>query len=196
MELIRVTQALGYFQTPELVAWRMRVGNKEANAISKKAMANGSRVHEIIASNNFLADKKDNQEVRNSLLAFLKWKYSVDPRQEEEFINYSEKDRLTDNKIGLIGLPDYFWVGKKTLIDFKCAKEVRPSHFFQLGGYKRLGIPAEILAILTLDPQNAEYEFITNEMLGISVESCVDAFESAFKHYKYYTFLEEKLSDK
>ena len=31
--------------------------------------------------------------------------------------------------------------------------------------------------------------------IGLSLEQCVDAFESAFKHYQYYTWLKCKLGD-
>ena len=186
--MIRVTEAIDYFKTPEFMAWRERVGTREANATGKKATKIGSRLHEIIESGDYKATPKDSQEVKSCLTAFLKWKerYSVTEFQLPE--------RLNDEAIGLTGQPDFFWVTKKELIDFKTSKEIWPSNFFQLGGYRRLGIPAERASILRLDKETGDFEYITNEMIGLSMDSLVDAFEANFKHYQYYTYIANKLN--
>ena len=187
-KLIRVTHAVDYFKTPEFMAWRERVGTREANATGKKATTIGSRLHEIIESGDYHALSKDSKEVKNCLQAFLKWKerYHVE--------NFQLPPRLNDEAIGLTGQPDFLWIDKKELVDFKTSKEIWPSNFFQLGGYKRLGIDAKTVAILRLDKEIGEFEYITNEMIGLSLESLVDAFEANFKHYQYYTHIQRKLS--
>ena len=186
--LIRVTEATDYFKTPEFMAWRERVGTRQANATGKKATKIGSRLHEIIESGDYKTTPKDTIEVRNCLNAFLKWKerYSV-----EEF---QLPPRLDDVTIGLTGQPDFYWITNSELVDFKTSKEIWPHNFFQLGGYKRLGIPAKNASILCLDKESGEFEYVTNEMIGLSMESLVDAFEANFKHYQYYTYIANKLN--
>ena len=44
----RVTSILNYFQSPDLVKWKLRVGAKEAKRISTIAMKRGTNVDEAI----------------------------------------------------------------------------------------------------------------------------------------------------
>ena len=100
------------------MAWREKVGTREANAVSKKALKIGTRLHEVIASGNYEADKKDSQEVRNCVSAFnkLRARYNVD--------NLLVVHRHNDDSIGLTGEPDALWEEKAQLIDFKTSKEI------------------------------------------------------------------------
>ena len=190
VNLVRVTEALDFFQTSDLVEWRTRVGNAEANRVCNKALKIGTRLHEIIASGTFDAAAKDKPEVKNCLAGFLAWmdRYQV---LNDELVTCT---RLNDEVIGLTGEPDMIWIKQNVLIDLKTSASIRPTHFFQLGGYHRLGVKADKLAILRLDKEiPGHFEYKTNDDMGISIETCVDAFESAFKHYRYYTHIDAVL---
>ena len=188
-EPIRVTEAVGYFKPEWYADWLLRVGKREANAISKKAQNIGTRIDEIIRSGVYEADKKDSQEVKKSLQNFLAWKerYSVGTIEPME--------RINDTGIGLTGCADFYWRETETLIDFKSSKKISPEYIFQLGGYKRLGYPCRKLAILCCDKEIDFFLYKTNEDLGLSLEQCVDAFEAAFKHYRYYTHIQSQLGE-
>lgn len=187
--MIRVTESVGFFKPDWYTDWVLKVGRREANASSKKALKIGTRIDEIIRSGIYQADKKDSEEVKKSLQNFLAWKdrYSVG--------TIVPLERIEDSGINLTGCADFYWPETETLIDFKSSKRISPEYFFQLGGYKRLGYPCKRLGILCCDKQEDYYDWKTNEDLGLSLESCVDAFESAFKHYQYYKHIEDKLGD-
>ena len=185
--LIRVTESIGYFKTEPFMKWREKVGKREANLIAKRAEVTGNRVDEIIKSGNYETLPKDNKAVRNCIQAFLKWK------ERYQVGTLIIPERLTDEAIGLTGHPDLFWQEQEEVIDIKCTKQIWPEHFFQLGGYKRLGIPARKASILRLDQETAEPEPISCEKLGFTIDMLVDAFESNFKHYQYYTCIEKRL---
>ena len=104
-------------------------------------------------------------------------------------------ERVSDETIGLTGEPDALWVEKEVLIDWKSSSRISPNYFFQLGGYKRLGYDCKTLGIVRLDKELGTFEYLTNIDLGLTLEQCVDAFEAAFKHYKYYTHLQSKLGE-
>lgn len=163
------------------------MGEREANAIAKRAATIGTRIDEIIKSGNYVCTPKDNIKTKNCLKAFLQWRERYDVK------TIRMMTRLTDESIGLTGEPDILWVEKNQLIDIKATNYVWPSQFFQLGAYQRLGVNADSAAILKLDPENGVYEYITNEKLGLTMPDLVDAYESAFKHYRYYTHIEQQL---
>ena len=187
--LTRVTESVNFFKTDWYFKWVLRVGTREANAVGKKALKIGKRIDEIIRSGNYVADKKDSQEVKNSLANFLKWKerYGVQ--------TIKPLSRVEDESIGLTGEADLLWVEAETLIDLKSSKSISPEYFFQLGGYKRLKYPCKRLAILRCGKDIDDMEFKTNEDLGLTLEQCVDAFEANFKHYKYYNHIQAQLGE-
>ena len=57
---------------PGLVAWKVKVGQKQAGIISRRAMKVGSRVDEIIKTGS-KPDSKDSSEVRSCFEGFNKW---------------------------------------------------------------------------------------------------------------------------
>lgn len=184
----RVTEPLDFFKTENFYKWRLRVGEREANAVGKKAAAIGSRIDEIVKSGVYQLGPKEPKAVKNCFTGFMKW------RERHQVGTLIALQRLYDERIWLSGEPDLLWVEKRCLIDLKGAKTVWPHYFFQLGGYKRLGVDVDSVAILRLDPEEAgAFEFISNELLGLTLPDLVDAYESAFKHYKYYTCIEQRI---
>ena len=184
--MTRVTEALDYFKTDWYTEWVLKVGKRKANATSKKALKHGTRIHEIISGTSPI-DSKDSIEVKNCYKGFLAWK----ERYNVQTLKLLERN--TDDGIGLTGEPDALWVEKDTLIDWKSSSRISPNNFLQLGGYRRLGFKCSHLGIVRLDKELGTFEYVTNDDIGLSIEMCVDAFESAFKHYLYYKQINEKL---
>jgi hypothetical protein len=182
-----VTEPLGYFKTDGFFKWRLRVGEREANAICKRAASIGNRIDEIIKSGVYECTKKDSVKTKNCLKAFLRWREKYDVK------TILQMERITDHSIGLTGEPDIYWVENRRLIDIKATNNMWPTQFMQLGGYRRLGVDCDGVAILQLDPENGVHTYITNEMLGLTLADLVDAYESVFKYYKYYTYIEQQL---
>lgn len=185
--MVRVSESLDYFKPEWYTKWVLKVGTKEANAISKKALKIGTRIDEIIRSGVYEPDKKDAQEVKQSLKNFNAW------RDRYQVKTIKPLSRIEDQSIGLTGEADFWWEETDTLIDFKSSKRIYPEYIFQLGGYKRLGFVGKRLAVLRCDKDLDEFEFRTNEDIGMTVEQCVDAFESSLKHYQYYTHIKTQI---
>ena len=120
MMMIRVTEAVGYFKPEWYTEWILKVGKREANAVSKKALKIGSRIDEIIRSGVYEADKKDTQEVKKSLQNFLAWKerYSIS--------SIEPMSRREDVSIGLTGAADFYVPQTGTLVDYKSSKRISP----------------------------------------------------------------------
>ena len=188
MRVVRVTESIDYFKPEWFTEWVLKVGKREANAISKKALKIGTRIDEIVRSGVYLADKKDTNEVKQSLKNFNAW------RERYGVAKLLPLERIEDASICLSGAADFLWEDRDILIDYKSSKRIYPEYFFQLGGYKRLGFPGKKLGILRCDKDLDDFEFKTNEDFGLSVEQCIDAFESAFKHYQYYIHIDTKLN--
>lgn len=185
--MIRISETQDFFKPEWFTKWVLKVGVREANAISKKALKIGSRIDEIIRSGVYEAAKKDSAEVKQSLKNFNAWRerYNV-----QEILPLA---RITDEAIGLTGEGDFLWVEKDTLVDFKSSKRIYPEYIFQLGGYKRLGFQGSRLGVLRCDKDLDDFEFKTNEDIGMTIEQCVDAFESSLKHQQYYTHIQSQL---
>lgn len=174
----RVTRILDYFAPPELMSWKVRVGNKEANRISKVALKFGSRVHELIEKNGEVV-KKDSEEVKNCMNAWNSWKKDY---WSENIVNGVT---LYDEKRMVAGTPD-FTIGSE-LIDIKTSREVKSSHFVQLGAYASMmeATPLRV-SILRLDKGLGIYEYVSNEKIGVSVDHCIEAFRSLLGYYRFY----------
>lgn len=184
----RVTRILDYFATPELVDWKVRVGKKEAKRVGTIATKFGSRVHELIDKCEE-PNKKDSEEVKNCYKAFTSW------RQDYGFPQLIGGSTLFCDKRMIAGTPDSYM--GNTLIDFKTSREVKASHFVQLGAYASLmeKQPSR-LAILRLDKQNGMYEWVTNEKVGMEVEQCINAFTYLLGYYRFYNRVQSTLRPK
>lgn len=181
----RVTRILDYFAPPELVSWKVRVGNKEANRVSKVALKFGSRVHELIETDGKVVSK-DGEEVRNCIKAYESWKSD---NGNPELTNGAT---LFCDKRGIAGTPDA--VMGETLIDFKTSREVKAVHFTQLGAYASLmKVTPKILAILRLDKQSGIYEWVTNEKIGMTVYACIQAFNYMLGYYRFNNCVQSTL---
>ena len=186
----RVTRILDYFQPPELVDWKLRVGKTEANKVSKIALKFGSRVHELIETNS-ACKKSDADEVRNCMIAWNSWK-----------ANYVFKGMKIENGVTLYdefrsiaGTPDFIYENR--LIDIKTSREVKPIHFLQLGGYASMMMKMpEQLAILRLDKSLGAYEYVLSDRIGMSVYDCINAFNHLFQFYRFYREVQSTLKPK
>lgn len=185
--MIRVSETQDFFKAQWFIDWYLKVGKAEANRVSKKALKIGSRIDEIIRSGVYEADKKDTQEVKKCLQNFLAWK---DRYMVTTILPLS---RIENSDIGLTGEADFYLPETDTLVDFKSSKKICPEYIFQLGGYKRLGFPGSKLAVLCCDKDLDIFEYKTNEDIGMTIEQCIDAFESSLKHLQYYTHINAQL---
>lgn len=179
-----ITEILDYFQEPELVAWRVKVGLKEANKISRLAAKTGSRVHELIYSQWMDGDYKlkstDNSEVRSCMEAWERFRRDYNPQI------ISMEDELKHEHYKLIGHQDIRCiVNGERRIDIKTAGDVRLKHWLQLGGYE-LCEPLYLAGILRLDRNIGTYEYVTSEEAGYTMIDLSDTYKQLVKVYDFF----------
>ena len=160
-----VTTVLGYFKAQKIAEWRQRVGEEEANKISRKATTRGTRIH-TIAENyiNGVEWKEGCNPIE--LQSFEDIRKILDARLEgvilQEAPLYSDFLK-TAGRVDLVGVFD----GKRSIIDFKTSLKVKKpeyikDYFMQESFYavafeERTGIPInQLVTIISVDHENPQ----------------------------------------
>ena len=133
-----VTTVLSFQEKPELIAWRKRVGDAEANRISRIASTKGSKVH--LACENYLEGKETEwgiaeSDAREAFQAFI-------PVLEKVTTVHAMETRMWSDKLEVAGTVDLIAEvdGELTILDWKTSsrykrKEDIPDYFKQMATY-------------------------------------------------------------
>jgi genome maintenance exonuclease 1 len=158
-----ITTVLSAYNIKEIMAWRKRVGDEEANKISKQASSRGTRIHTLCEQ--YL----DNKE--------LTFKTPLDTETFNRFkpvlhrINniYAQEIRMYSDHLRIAGTVDCVaeFDGKLSIIDFKTSKRLKneediENYFMQVSGYavmfeERFGIPVNrVVVAIAVDDQDPQ----------------------------------------
>jgi len=151
-----VTTVLGYQSKDSILQWRKRVGEEEANKISRQASTRGTKIH--LLCENYL-DNEDVDTSKLSMLDKIMWQSfqpilnRIDNIHAQEIALYSDHLRLA-GRVDCIAEFD----GKLSIIDFKTSrkpkkKEWITNYFAQAAAYsimyeERTGTPINRSVIL------------------------------------------------
>ena len=182
-KLPSVTTVLGAMKKAEIMAWRKRVGEESANAISRKAAGRGTNVHTLCER--YLNNEKlgnimpDAKEMFTDLVPYL---------DNIDNIWYQEQ-ALWSHQLGLAGRVDCIaeYEGKLSVIDFKTSKRIKTKesiqdYFWQTCAYALMteeltGIPVNDLVIIMA---------VDNEKPIIFKEKTEDHIEGLLKAIQFY----------
>jgi len=153
-KLVSITSVTSHFNKQVFVEWRKRVGDDEANRITKRSTTRGTKVHTLIE--NHLLNKEVDPDTPGSKMLFLQAKDSL------ANINniYALEKSLYSTELGVAGTVDCIaeYNGELSIIDFKTAAKPKPrdwieNYFVQAAAYacmfyERTGIPVKKLVIL------------------------------------------------
>tara|TARA_B100000945_G_scaffold3363_1_gene2850 strand:- start:3445 stop:4116 length:672 start_codon:yes stop_codon:yes gene_type:complete len=153
-KLVSITSVTSHFNKQVFVEWRKRVGDDEANRITKRSTTRGTKVHTLIE--NHLLNKEVDPDTPGSKMLFLQAKDSL------ANINniYALEKSLYSTELGVAGTVDCIaeYDGELAIIDFKTAAKPKPrdwieNYFVQAAAYacmfyERTGIPVKKLVIL------------------------------------------------
>ena len=152
-----VTTVLGWQKKDSLKQWRKRVGEEEANRISKYAANRGTKVHAVCE--NYLNNKPDYLD--NADILTQDMFSSIQPILNERVDNiYGIESALYSNHLGLAGRCDCIadFDARPSIIDFKTStrlkkKEWIEDYFMQTACYavmfeERTNIPIPNLVII------------------------------------------------
>jgi genome maintenance exonuclease 1 len=179
-----VTTVLGAMKKDAIMAWRKRVGDEVANAISKKATSRGTNVHtlcERYLNNDSLGDiMPDAKEMFNDIKPLL---------DQIDNIHYQEQ-ALWSTKLGLAGRVDCIaeFAGTLSVIDFKTSKKVKSikdieDYFWQTTAYalmyeELVGTPIDQVVIIMAVENSKPLLFIQK------TEDHIDGLVKAIQYYK------------
>ena len=190
----RVTRVINYFCPPELVDYRIRVGNRVANAAMKKGGKFGAMIDEAIRKDwQNPTVEKISSESENAIKAWTTWavEHSLDVFQS--MISFPET--YYSDALLVAGTPDFIW--GKMIVDIKTSNRISPIYFAQLGAYAFLsGLPIEDLAVLRLDKSTGLYEFVKASEMGLSVGDCINWFNALLITYRNYKQVQSTLKGK
>lgn len=180
-----VTTVVGAKSKQSIMEWRNRVGDAEANRVSKIASGRGNRVHKL--AERYLKDEKIDwiKEMPDAVKMF---RSIIKEMQNINNIHYIEQ-ALWSESIGLAGRVDLIaeWQGKLSIIDFKTSKRVKneediQNYFAQCVSYSLMyeelvGVPVDQFVILMA---------VEDEEPQVFVKNTSDYVDVLFDHIKYY----------
>ena len=180
-----VTTVVGAMKKQSIMEWRNRVGEVEANRISKLATGRGNRVHDLAERYlknediNWIQEMPDSVEMFRSLIPHIQYINNI---------HYIEQS-LWSEKIGLAGRVDLIaeWNGVLSVIDFKTSKKIKKKediqdYFAQCTAYsamyeEHVGKPVDQIVIIMA---------VQDEKPLIFVEKTNDHIETLMEHIKFY----------
>lgn len=166
-----ITTVLGVLNKEGIIAWRKRVGEEEANKISRQASVRGTAVHKL--AEDYLNNEPNWKEgaMPSNLFSFEDIKKIMDKRLDniwmQEVFLYS--DRLkTAGQVDCIAEFD----GQLSIIDFKTSRKPKQEEwitsyfiqasFYAAAFYERTGIPIKQGVILITVDHNEPQVFKIN----------------------------------
>jgi hypothetical protein len=176
-----VTTVVGAMKKQAIMEWRNRVGEVEANRISKLATGRGNRVHDL--AERYLKNEKidwvrempDSVEMFRTLIRINN-------------IHYIEQ-ALWSERIGMAGRVDLIaeWDGVLSVIDFKTSKKIKKAediqdYFAQCTAYsgmyeEHVGVPIDQIVIVMA---------VENEQPIIFIEKTGDHINTLVEHIEFY----------
>ena len=180
-----VTTVVGAMKKQAIMEWRNRVGEVEANRISKLATGRGNRVHDL--AERYLKNEKiewvrempDSVEMFRTLIPHL---------HRINNIHYIEQS-LWSERIGLAGRVDLIaeWDGVLSVIDFKTSKKIKKKediqdYFAQCTAYssmyeEQVSVPIDQIVIVMA---------VQDETPSIFIEKTGDHINTLLEHIEFY----------
>ena len=158
-----ITTVLSLLSRDAIRAWRKRVGEAEANLISRRASTRGTKVHEIIEQ--YLDNEYDATKWTPDVIASLEnlkpYLHRIDKIYEQECPLYSEHLGVA-GRVDCVGIFD----GVPSIIDFKTSKRIKTkdkitNYFMQEAAYaimweERTGMPITNLVVAIAGDEGAQ----------------------------------------
>ena len=152
--MVSITSVTSHWNKQIFVDWRKRIGEAEANRITKRATSRGTATHSLIE--NHLLNKEVEFDKPSPKMLFLQAKETL------KNINniYALEESLYSEELGVAGTVDCIaeYNGELSIIDFKTAEKPKPrdwieNYFVQAAAYacmffERTGIPVKKLVII------------------------------------------------
>ena len=125
--MVSITSVTSHFNKEIFVEWRKKVGDDEANRITKRATTRGTAVHELIESHLLNKDVKYDKPGPKMLFQQSK------PKLKNINNIYALEKSLYSNELGVAGTVDCIaeYDGELSIIDFKTAAKPKPREWIE-----------------------------------------------------------------
>ena len=155
-----ITSVTSFYNRQVFVEWRKRVGNEEADRITKKATTRGTDFHEV--AQDYLLNKELNWDDYRPLSKFMF--YHLKPELDKINNVHAIERTLYSEYLGLAGRVDCIaeYEGELAVIDFKTSDKIKPEKwienyfvqemFYASAYYEMTGIPVKKLITLMVTP--------------------------------------------
>jgi len=155
-----ITSVTSFYNRQVFVEWRKRVGNEEADRITKKATSRGTDFHEV--AQDYMLNKELNWDNYRPLSKFMF--YHLKPELDKINNIHAIERTLYSEYLGLAGRVDCIaeYEGELAVIDFKTSEKIKPEKwienyfvqemFYASAYYEMTGIPVKKLITLMVTP--------------------------------------------
>jgi len=155
-----ITSVTSFYNRQVFVEWRKRVGNEEADRITKKATSRGTDFHEV--AQDYMLNKELNWDNYRPLSKFMF--YHLKPELDKINNIHAIERTLYSEYLGLAGRVDCIaeYEGELAGIDFKTSDKIKPEKwienyfvqemFYASAYYEMTGISVKKLITLMVTP--------------------------------------------
>jgi genome maintenance exonuclease 1 len=153
-KLVSITSVISHYNKEKFAKWRQRVGEEEANKITKKATSRGTGTHTLIENYLFNKDLPEVQPISQHLFTIIK------PSLHRINNIHTIEGSLFSMHLGVAGSVDTIaeFDGELAVIDYKTSKEPKPvewiesyfvqTMFYGMAFYEMTGIQIKKLVII------------------------------------------------
>ena len=127
-----ITTVLSAYNKKAIYEWRQRVGEQEANRISKKASGRGTKLHNTIEK--YLLNEMSEFQMKTMMPDMKEMFYSVKPFLDTHVGNvYGIEQPLYSDRLKVAGRCDCIgeWKGELSIIDWKTAAKKKEADYIQ-----------------------------------------------------------------
>ena len=119
-----ITTVLSILSRDSIQAWRARVGEEEANKVSRVAAGRGTAVHDLLEKYVNNDPDFDKGVMPHILQSFHDVKEQLDTRLSKV---YAQEAPLYSNHLGVAGRVDCVgvWDGKNSIVDYKTSRRLK-----------------------------------------------------------------------
>ncbi len=124
-----ITSVTSFYGRQKFVEWRKRVGNEEADRVTRIATARGTKFHDLVEQYMLNNNVDDFKPLPSTKFLFLKAKPFLDRINN---IHALEKSLYSDY-LGLAGRVDCIaeYEGELAIIDFKTSSKIKPEEWIE-----------------------------------------------------------------
>ena len=170
-----ITTVLSNYNKKAIYEWRQRVGEEEANRVSRAASGRGTKLHNAVEKYllNEMSDLKYSSMMPDTKELFLKVKPFLDNHIGDV---YGIEQPLYSDKLRIAGRCDCIaeWEGELSIVDWKTSSKVKQkeyiqNYFMQCAAYaemfeERTGKPInQIVVAIVVEETNSPLIFVENK---------------------------------